>query len=144
MVPGLNDLPDDLTIPPETMLWRRLWLVITTTKGGGRRVVSNTSFKDDDEENPMSVVIATPGRDPREILGQASIGADKDPSDFAVVGFTVELARSLGLRVAPCRTPDEEHHAYLIGEKTTHVKKTLRTQCQVLVPAANYPDVDLD
>jgi hypothetical protein len=125
------------------MLWRRIWFRFLTRKGGGRRVVSNTSFKDDAETEPMSVVIATPGRDPREILTQQFVGPHNNPAEFGVVGFTVGLARSLGLRVARSDAPNEPDHAYVIGEKSPDVSRALRTQSQWIVKPPEYEDVSL-
>src|SRR4051812_28049660 len=104
-----EELPrDDLTIPPDAILWRRVperhWL---WAEEEGRWRPKSWAFADD-EDGPMSVILAEEGRDPRTALAGLR--------NFALVKLTAEHIRACGHIIVRDRTDDEPAHCLVIGD----------------------------
>lgn len=119
---ALGGYRDDPAIPDEAQLFRRIppWHFIRDENVGKTRP-SSAAFEDHPNGSPMSVILADTlaetGRIPETILA--------GHEGFALVTFSVELARECGQGVARDPLPDEPAHAVVFGKKTQGVKKKL-------------------
>lgn len=120
---------DDVSIPDETELWRRIppWHVHHDVRLGRLRPAS-AAF-DDDVDDPMSVVIATGAAGPGAVLA--------GHEGFALAAITAGLARACGLGVMRDPLPDNPAHAVVFGHKTGAIMRRLAREATWIVP----PDV---
>lgn len=98
---------DDLTIPDDAELWRRIHpdhLTLDENPGRSRRRPSSAAFRDAE----LSVILVEPGRDPQSAIENYS-------GYLAVV--TAGEARQLGLTIQRDPTPDEKAHCLILGRK---------------------------
>jgi hypothetical protein len=118
--------PDDLSIPSEALLWRRIpdRHFVPAADGGIRP--SSAAFEDDPDGDPMSTVLAHTDRDPFPVLlGNEGWG-------LAAIG--VGLVRELGWVVQRRPTPEEPAHVVVIGNKTPGKRKRLARECSWAIP----------
>jgi hypothetical protein len=120
------DPPDDLTIPDDAVLWRRIpsWHWVQD-ENLGRMRPSTAAFEDDDDGSPMSVALASECAGPEVVLA--------GHEGFALAAFTAGFARQRGQRIARDPRPGEPWHAVVIGKKTHSVRKQLARDCQWVV-----------
>jgi hypothetical protein len=128
-----RDYRDDLTIPAGSMLWRRIppeWVI--HDENLGRKRPSSQAFQDDRDGNPMSVFLADLmvelGRGPEEALA--------GHEGYALVSFSVGLARECNQGVAREPTLTEPAHAVVFGKKTGSVRNRFARECDWVVPPA--------
>ncbi len=130
---GSTTLPP---LSPDTVLWRRIPAFhIGFDKNRGCRVVSSAAFDDDPDGQPMSVIVARPGREPREVL--------RGHEGFGVVAFSVQVAEAADQVVVRSPTADEPDHAHVIGPKTPSRRKRLRDGARWVVRPPEWADVQL-
>lgn len=126
MVPAEAGLPpDDLSIAGDAVLWRRVPDHHFVQKDGTIRP-SSAAFDDDPDGDPMSTVLARPGRDPFPVL----LGNDH----WALAGVAVALVRELGWVVRRQPTPEEPDHVVVIGNKTHGRRKRVARECSWAIP----------
>lgn len=127
MVPAEAGLPpDDLTIPGDAVLWRRVPDLHFVGQADGTIRPSSAAFDDDPDGDPMSTVLARPGRDPFPVL----LGNDR----WALAGVAVALVRELGWAVERRPTPEEPDHVVVIGNKTHGKRKRVARECSWVIP----------
>src|SRR4051794_27216980 len=114
---------DPVPLGPDTLLWRRIPAFhIGFDKNRGCRVVSSAAFDDDSDGEPMSVVIARPGRAPEEVL--------RGHAGYGLVAFSVQVAESADQEILRAPMLDEPDHAHISGPKTSSRRKRLRDGAQ--------------
>lgn len=120
-------LADDSSIPDEVELWRRIPPThVHLDKNLGQQRPASWAFSDDEDGEPMSVVIARPGRDPRTVL-------EGHPS-YALAAVTAGLVRECGLRITRQPLDEEPDHAVVSGRKTDGVRRRLAKGSTWVVP----------
>ncbi len=115
----------DEQLHPETVVWRRIPPRHFPKKPGVERPDS-PAFDDDSDVEPMSVVIAREGRDPREVL----LGHD----GFGLVELTIEELEAAGQEVVRDPLPEEPDHALVMGTKTLATRRLLAKTRRWVVP----------
>jgi hypothetical protein len=107
---------DDLTIPDEAELWRRIppWHVIPDENIGDIRP-SSAAFEDDPDGAPMSVYLADECKDPQLALA--------GHEGFGLVAITAGLARQCDQIVVRQPVPGPPGHVVVAGKKTDSVRK---------------------
>ena len=118
--------PDDASISNEAMLWRRVpdYHFVPDASGGIRP--SSAAFEDDPDGDPMSTVLASPGRDPYAVL----LGND----GWGLVAIPVSLVRELGWGVERRPVPDEADHVVVIGAKKKSKCRQVARACTWVIP----------
>jgi hypothetical protein len=115
-VPGGGDPPEGVT--PETVLWRRIPPRHFPKEG---ETLPNSSAFDDDEDGSMSVVIASSGRSPLDIL--------EGHEGFGLVRLTVSDLEYADQRLVPDPLLEEADHALVVGEKSKARKRRMKKAC---------------
>lgn len=127
MVPAEAGLPpDDLSIPADAVLWRRVPVQHFVQEADGTIRPSSAAFDDDPDGDPMSTVLARPDRDPFPVL----LGNDA----WALAGVSVALVRELGWGVERRPTLEEPDHVVVIGNKTHSKRKRVARACSWVIP----------
>jgi hypothetical protein len=111
---------DDITIPNEAELWRRVSpRHFVNDENLGIVRPSSAAFDDHPNGSPMSVYLA-------EVLIQMGRGPDTvlvGHNNFALAAITAGLARECGQGVARDPLPEEPPHALVFGQKTKPVSR---------------------
>ena len=118
--------PDDLTIPDEAVLWRRIPDRHFTLQPDGSIRPSSAAFDDDPDGDPMSTVLARPGRDPFPVL----LGNE----GWALAAIGVALVRECGWVLERRPVDDEPDHVVVIGNKTHGKRKRVARECSWAIP----------
>lgn len=118
--------PDDLSIPGEAVLWRRVPPYHFVADASGAIRPSSAAFEDDPDGDPMSTVLATPERDPFPVL----LGNDS----WALAAIPVALIRALGWVVSRQPTQDESDHVVVIGNKSHARRRRVARECTWVIP----------
>lgn len=120
-MPETGDVPDDPTIPNESIVYRRItpeWYKVDP--GTGKRRLTTAAFSD--HGGAMSVAIGVEleaGRyEPTEILANCP--------GYGLVAISVGELRRLGMGVVRSPTDGELCHGDVHGKKTRATKKKLR------------------
>ena len=127
---GTGGYSDDLTVPNEAQLLRRIppWHFIKDENGQIRP--SSAAFDNHPNGSPMSVILADilaqTGRDPEAAL----VGHE----EFALALITAGLARECGQGIAREPLPDEPAHAVVFGEKPKRVQRKLAKESRWIIP----------
>jgi hypothetical protein len=127
---------DDVSIPDDAVLWRRIppWHVTYDWRQQRWRP-SSAAFEDDPDGHPMSVVIGGTGRNPRDVLGATH-------ADYGVWEITAGLARQYGQVVVRAPTPEEPAHALIVGKKRESTGKAFARGGQWAVRPPAHPTDD--
>ena len=120
------DPPDDPSISNEALLWRRIPDHHFVPMPDGRIRPSSAAFEDDPNGDPMSTVLAQPGRDPFPVLLGNAGGA--------LAAISVQLIRALGSQVQRKPTTEEVDHVVVIGNKTPGKRKRVARECVWVIP----------
>lgn len=122
-----NALPDDdLTIPDEADLWRRLnpsWYPVDP-KTGVRRLTTQ-AFQNYPGTMAMSVILAS------EVSGSAEVL--RRYSGYGLGSFKAGLARQAQQRIIRAPTAEEPGHVHVVGRKSSPAQKQLRDGTVILV-----------
>jgi hypothetical protein len=127
--------PDDLSIPGAAVLWRRVPPHHFVPDAGGTIRPSSAAFENDPDGDPMSTVLATPGRDPFPVL----LGNDS----WALVAIPVTLVRELGWVLSRQPTQDEPDHVVVFGNKTLGRRRRVARACTWVIapPSMRSPEL---
>jgi len=120
-------MPDDSTIPDDAVVWRYVipqWIVPGDDGNGFRP--STAAFDDSSDGDPMSAILATPGRDPRTAVPATC-------PDAGVVAFSAGFLREVGMELEREPEPTERDHIVVRGAKTRSVRKKLARGCHWVV-----------
>jgi hypothetical protein len=122
-MPGDQGEKDDLSIPNETVLWRRIRK--DDVLPDGSRPKKSPCFEDS-KDSPMSVTI-TDDLDisPEEYLSQYP--------EEGLVSITVAQIREKGLGITREPTETDPGHAFVHGKKTGSIKKKLANECEWVI-----------
>ena len=119
---------DDLTIPDEALLWRRIppiWWI--KDPGTGQYRLTSEAFDDARDKTPLSVAIAA------EVVGGTETFL-KGYAGNGIAEFTAGYARhTCGFAVARDPVEGEPWHAHVIGTKKKRLRKLLRDGCTMVV-----------
>ena len=121
---------DDLTIPDEADLWRRIHPShIVFDENVGQSRPSSAAFDDSSDGTPMSVLLGQEAGPPENAL--------VDYQGYALASFTVGLARACGQGIARDPTSDQPAHVLVFGRKTKSVKRRLTEGSQWVIRPPN-------
>lgn len=127
MPPAEADLPpDDLSIPSEAVLWRRVPDYHFVPAADGTLRPSSAAFDDDPDSDPMSTILARTGRDPFPVL----LGNE----GWALAGVPVRLIRELGWVVQRRPISAEPDHVVVIGNKSPGKRRRVARECAWVIP----------
>jgi hypothetical protein len=122
---------DDLTIPDEAELWRRIpptHLILDHNLGRIRP--TSAAFENHPDGSPMSVFLADivleSGRKPEAVL----VGHE----GFTLASITAGLARECNQKIVRKPLDMEPAHAEVVGKKTDGVKKRFYRGCRWVIP----------
>jgi hypothetical protein len=118
---------DDLSIPNEAELWRRLhpdWIIPAASPGGRR--ISSQAFQNYPGAMALSVSIAA------EVVGGQSAYM-QGFSGHGLCSITAGDARAAQQRIVRDSQPDDPAHAHLAGPKSKSVRKQLADHATVLI-----------
>ena len=120
--------PDDLTVPNDAVLWRRIpprHLVDDQNQGGVRP--SSAAFEDSPDGSPMSAALASGCGGAQDVL--------TGHEGFGLVAFSAGFIREQGLRIVRDPQPEEPWHVLIVGNKTRGLRKQLtRNATWVVLP----------
>ncbi len=121
---------DDLSIPDDAVLWRRVTpeQCVKDTSSGEYRP-SSAAFKDHPDGSPMSVLLA----DEVEASGRSAESVLAAYKGYGLVAFTAGLVRELGLGIVRSPLDYEPAHAEVFGRKTRSVRRTLARRCEWVI-----------
>lgn len=124
-----GEFTDDPSIPDDALLWPRIppWH-FTFDQREQRWRPSSAAFEDDPDGDPMSVVIAA------ESPGTDAVLAGAQHAGFALVAVTARLARQQRQVIVRAPTADEPAHAYVVGLKTTSIRRSFARKAIWVVP----------
>jgi len=120
-----DNFPDDLSIPNESNLLRRIPPNHFYFDENENRIrPSSAAFEDDEDDHPMSVylsgVLLRENREPSSVL----VGHE----GYALAAITAGLAREKNQTIHPDPLPDESSHAAVCGDKGRSQKTAPRKQ----------------
>jgi len=118
--------PDDLSIPDDAVIWRRVPDRHFVAIPEGQIRPSSAAFDDDPDGDSMSAVLATPGRDPYPVL----LGNE----GWGLVAIEVRLVRELGWSIEKTPEPDEPDHVHVHGNKTKGKTRRVARDCAWVIP----------
>jgi hypothetical protein len=118
---------DDLTIPDEADLWRRIptWHIVRDENSGQIRP-SSAAFDNDPDGAPMSVVLAAEAENPQTALAGLT--------GFALASFKARTARDCNQGIVRDPLPNEPAHALVFGTKTKSIRRRLAKEATWVVP----------
>jgi len=130
---------DDQTISNDVLLLRRVPCLpnINIVWDGNQECwrPSSASFEDHPNGTPMSIalsdVLAQLGRNYESVLEAVE-------GEFALVGFTAEVARANGQGVAREPTPEEPAHGVVFGDKPKRVRRAIAKNSRWIVSPDSY------
>jgi len=130
-MPDEQGFTDDLSIPDNEVLWRRIRKDdIYTDNNSGKTRPKSTCFRDSTRPipSPMSMTIAClAGKSPQQYL--------KYYKEEAMVMLTAGQLKEHGLSIEPNPTPEDPGHAFIHGRKNKTIRRKLAEECEwVILP----------
>lgn len=116
---------DDLTIPDDAELWRRIHphhLTVDENPGRTHRRPSSAAFRDAE----LSVILVEPARDPQSAI--------EHYSGYYLAVITVGDARGLGLTIQRDPTPEDDAHCLVLGKKKGRADSALARAAKWVIP----------
>jgi hypothetical protein len=123
----IDALNDDLTIPDDAELWRRIPPRHFHLEGDTGRVrPASSAFEDDRDGSPMSVFLGALTSGPGEVL--------QGHEGYALASITAGIARIHGQAVVRDPLPDAPAHALVVGHKTRSIRAQLAIASRWIAP----------
>lgn len=122
---------DDLSIPDQAVLWRRIppWHFVFNANLQHWRP-SSAAFDNDPDGNPMSVILAEAALE----AGRTPVVVLSSHEGYGMAAIMAGFARACGQGVARDPVPEEPAHAVVFGPKPKSVRRQLAKEAAWVLP----------